>query len=182
VILLLMYCRTGAPWGIASVGIVGPVAVVGVAPVGAAGSGCWEAAREGGCCCCCCGCCGCGCDCMGAGMGFSEGAAGWVCGCGCCAGGCWGGGEVSFAVWSMEVGEALCRELLWRSMDGWKEGARTAAGASVIEMSCASGAGMPLTVSGLLLGFSMPGTSCGACSDMSAMYNGNLTRVLQASS
>jgi hypothetical protein len=80
------------------------------------------------------------------------------------------------------MGEALCRELLWRSMDGWKEGARTAAGASVIEMSCASGAGMPLTVTGLLLGFSMPGTSCGACSDMSAMYNGNLTKVLQASS
>ena len=48
VILLLMYCRTGAPCGVASVGMVKPVAV----PAGGAGSGWAEAAREVGCCCC----------------------------------------------------------------------------------------------------------------------------------
>lgn len=61
-ILLLMYCRTGAPWGVGSAGMVkpapapapelgpGPEEVVVVVVVGA-GSGWAEAAREVGCCC-----------------------------------------------------------------------------------------------------------------------------------
>jgi hypothetical protein len=108
----------------------------------------------------------------------------WGCGWDGCAGGCWSGREVSFAVWSEElggkavrIGLALCRELVCGSMDGWKEGARTAAGASVMEMSCASGAGISLTGWGLVFGFSMPGSGCGACSDMSVVYNGNSTEV-----
>lgn len=41
------------------------------------------------------------------------------------------------------------------------------AGASVMEMSVASGAGMPLTISGWEFGFSVPGICCGAvCPDM----------------
>jgi hypothetical protein len=49
-----------------------------------------------------------------------------------------------------------------------KDGRTTVgAGASVMEMSVASGAGMPLTVSGWEFGFSVPGICCGAvCSDM----------------